>query len=130
MDKKEIEQICALKFRVRQMVGNIRRCYSGCCDVCEGCEYHCRPDCTRAQALEAAALLEELDAALAAMPNPKKKDMLIVRSKLFMPDKERELIRRRIKQEMQEGVVVLTPGTEVLLVPEDVEVRFSEQGLC
>lgn len=124
MDKKEIEQIADLRLRVRQMVGNIQRCYSGCKDPCEGCEYRCRPDCGSAQALEAAALLMEMDHLLAAMPNPRK-EVLLVKAEYHLRSEELEAIRHKILSELREGVVLLPKGFEPWLIPEDVEVRVD-----
>lgn len=53
-------------------------------------------------------------------------DVLVVKCNMLMRNKEFDDLYDHIKSQMEDGLVVLPPYCEVLVVPEDIEVKIID----
>ena len=53
-------------------------------------------------------------------------DILVVKLNAIFPADRISEIRKEIIRQKESGVVVLPPYCDVLMVPEDIEIRFEE----
>lgn len=52
-------------------------------------------------------------------------DILVVRINMFLKNKEQEAIRQYILEQRKNGIIVLPPYCEAIMVPKDVEIKFE-----
>lgn len=55
-----------------------------------------------------------------------KEEILVLRCKYTLKKEDMEKLRRSVQRQMEDGVVILPPYLEPLIVPADIEVRIEE----
>lgn len=53
-------------------------------------------------------------------------DILVVKCNVFMRDKQMDDLYDHIKSQMEDGLVVLPPYCEAVLVPEDIAIKMTD----
>ena len=58
-------------------------------------------------------------------------DILVVKSTAFLPRENMQAILDNLKEQKETGVILIPPYLEVLMVPEDIEIKLADgNGEC
>ena len=55
-------------------------------------------------------------------------DILVVKSTAFLPHEKMQAILDNLKEQKETGVILLPPYLEVQVVPDNIEIKFIENG--